>query len=947
MKKIIILIMLILLCSSVLGVNWKTKLNPFTKQRDYYVNIDNLGSNLNLSDYNVTAEYFKGDGSLLTGISGGGNTTEEIFSAVDNDTWVRKTGDNISGFLTVDDNTTSYDFIIPNMNINSRYNSLNDFFRLFTSAGRISGGSIYNNNNQSINVSSGSGVIRIADDDISQVKFFDWDNRDSFFVTNDTVMYIGIEYNSGNPQVINKSSDTWDYDTEFPLGSVINQEGDLYIKNDYWLAGDSTTNVIERFKSFGLLRDENVGGLILGYTGTRNPTLSSGKVWSLLNEFDITVKDTSGADTFYQFYRDGSNGWYREGPYSQWNNTHYDDGSGSLVEMNQNKYANIWVFIEIDSSNGGQLMLIFPQNQYSAIASAIAEEVPSFPSSWYEHGVLVGRIIFKKGVDEPIEVQSVFTTLFNPSQAAIHGNLAGLSDDDHLQYLLTNGLRQLSGNWDTSGYNITADTFIYQKPPSECPSGTFMTRFIGNVSICVAQSYNTTYDIFNAVDNNTFVTFLDKIGNTTAEIRNQFSGSDNITIVDGVISYNGTVTSGGGGGNTTEEIRAVVGWNDTGSNVILSTTSDYVGIGTTSPGAKLVIKGTGVLLNITNGTDSSFYVDQDTGRVGIGTTNPAEALHIKNGQIRLEGDTTGVNAGEIAIVSDIMYIRGTSQGIALTQTGAVSNTMYLVESTGNVGLGISNPTAKLEVSGNVVFLNNLTVNSQTLFVDSDSNNVGVGTKYPNQHLSVSSSAATELGLLSTSTQDNSRNWAFRTNTHEWGDFVIKQSITNSTDPTIGITRFLIDFDGDVGIGDNSPDGDLDIGNSYVNSGDTQWTSESHSSFKENITEIPVDANILTKFGSLKIYNWSYKKEHLRERLNLSDDKVLTELSNKVHSGLMADEFNPLIMKHNSTVLRGDDIQNTMFQAIQMLIKENNERKLEINLLKSESCKKDDTYSWCK
>ena len=37
-----------------------------------------------------------------------------------------------------------------------------------------------------------------------------------------------------------------------------------------------------------------------------------------------------------------------------------------------------------------------------------------------------------------------------------HGSLTGLSDDDHTQYLLANGSRGLSGNWNAGSYNITA-----------------------------------------------------------------------------------------------------------------------------------------------------------------------------------------------------------------------------------------------------------------------------------------------------------------------------------------------------------------------------------------------------------------------------------------------------------------------------------------------------------
>lgn len=327
----------------------------------------------------------------------------------------------------------------------STYNSATDWFNLLTSAGRLTGGEITLNSGTTINVSAGTGLIRIADDDLSDVKFFDWSELNNISVPTDSVVYIGIDYNSGSPILVNKSTDTWDYDTQFPLGSVINQKDDLYIKNDYWWVGDGLTNVIERFQSEGVIRDEKVGGLTLSYTGTRNPTLSAGVVWSLLNEFTIDAKDCSGSDTFNAFYRDGASGWTRETGLTQWNNTHYDDNSGTLAEMDNNKYANIWVFVEIDSANNGTLMLIYPQNQYVSSAEAEAEEVPSFPSNWYDHGILVGRILFKKEVDAPVEVQSAFVTQFTPAQATDHGNLAGLTDDDHTIYVLADGTRALTG----------------------------------------------------------------------------------------------------------------------------------------------------------------------------------------------------------------------------------------------------------------------------------------------------------------------------------------------------------------------------------------------------------------------------------------------------------------------------------------------------------------------
>ncbi len=67
------------------------------------------------------------------------------------------------------------------------------------------------------------------------------------------------------------------------------------------------------------------------------------------------------------------------------------------------------------------------------------------------------------------------------------------------------------------------------------------------------------------------------------------------------------------------------GWTNTSTQ---TTTTLNVGIGTTSPKALLHINGSGVLLNISNSTESFLYIDESIGRVGIGTTDPNKKLHV-------------------------------------------------------------------------------------------------------------------------------------------------------------------------------------------------------------------------------------------------------------------------------------------------------------------------------
>jgi len=481
------------------------------------------GENLNTNTYINYTEVNVNNSEYLQGYTP--TTLKDWIQGLFDSVYCKLTGCTMTGNIDMGDNSiiNVSDIFINDMKGNNGYSSLNDAWNLYTSAGQIQGGEITDNLDQTVTVASGNGTFRIADDDISQIKFMKWDANTSVSIPTDSIRYIGVEYNSGTPRILSKDSNTWNYDTEFPLGSVINLEDNLYPLSLPWQTGDSTTNILEWLESAGPIRDNRVGGLILGYTGTRNPTLTQSNILYIGEEYPITTKDCSGGDSFYAFYRDVGGSYDREGPYTQWNNTYYDDGSGTLQEINNNYYANIWVFIQFGTVDNGQLMLIYPQNEYSNVANAEAEEVPNFPSSWYEHGMLVGRILFKKGVDVPIEVQSSFTTQFTPAQATDHGNLGGLLDDDHTQYLLANGSRKLSGNFNVTGNITFGDTLRSEE-------GTISLSNLGLVKsakIDLRQTHsnnsNSGYGFYNTVS----------VDTTTTPFNEEFTGIFGYPIIIG------------------------------------------------------------------------------------------------------------------------------------------------------------------------------------------------------------------------------------------------------------------------------------------------------------------------------------------------------------------------------------------------------------------------------
>ena len=173
----------------------------------------------------------------------------------------------------------------------------------------------------------------------------------------------------------------------------------------------------------------------------------------------------------------------------------------------------------------------------------------------------------------------------------------------------------------------------------------------------------------------------------------------------------------------------------------------------------------------------------------------------------------------------------------------------LFELSGNIGLGTTSPTQKLDVSGAIrsrggtVFLQrNLTdqpgrrnwvwgtetfnVGDFSLLVSTANDNdptvarftilsggeVGIGTTSPTHKLDVSGAIRSREGTVflqrNLTDQPGRRNWAWGTETFNVGDFSLLESTANNNDPTVA--RFTILSGGNVGIGTTSPGAKLDV-----------------------------------------------------------------------------------------------------------------------------------------
>jgi len=145
--------------------------------------------------------------------------------------------------------------------------------------------------------------------------------------------------------------------------------------------------------------------------------------------------------------------------------------------------------------------------------------------------------------------------------------------------------------------------------------------------------------------------------------------------------------------------------------------------------------GTSTLLNSWLNNGSNIYYIR--GNVGIGTNNPDEKLEINQGNMKITGieenqdpiiklDPVGIgylwNLGSDAINGNGQFYIG--------QTEGVNNGALVIANGGNVGIGISTPSEKLEVNGNEYVNGTLTIGATSsttnlLYVDAGENAGGL------------------------------------------------------------------------------------------------------------------------------------------------------------------------------------------------------------------------------
>ena len=316
------------------------------------------------------------------------------------------------------------------------YDDLNDHINNIQSSGYVNGGCIISDTGTgAINIASGYGYIRATNTEIAQILPFDISAVTGLTLTDNADNYIYIDYNAGSPQyaATTNQSTAQGYDKIF-IGRVYRTGIVEHIVNGGQLISDIPNRILRRInEQFGEIA--RVSGIILGETGTRNVTTTSGVIYAGFKRIVINSLDTSGTDTFEIFNSSASTSPDTIGV-TQYDNAQYWNGS-ALANLLPNRYGTRFFYIDHE----GDLFMQYGESNEVSVAVAENEPVPIPPTFLANFSTYIGRIVIQEGDS----VASVITSAFDfeelGSVVTNHGDLAGLSDDDHTQYTLADGSR--------------------------------------------------------------------------------------------------------------------------------------------------------------------------------------------------------------------------------------------------------------------------------------------------------------------------------------------------------------------------------------------------------------------------------------------------------------------------------------------------------------------------
>jgi len=311
------------------------------------------------------------------------------------------------------------------------YDNLQQFINITQSSGKISGGVISNNGDSTVAVTSGTGFIRASNSATATNYSFDWDADNSIELVDQTVNYIYVDYDGGTPIIkATTTKSVGNNRDKILLGKVFRDSAECHCVTAGMLIAETPKNTLGYLTEvFGEV--VRASGIEVGETGTRNITTTNGILRAGLTKITTTGINTETGDYFTYYYYDNPD-WIELKNETQIDNLYYNDTTSGLEILGNNKYGIHWVY----GDNDGHVLIVYGWDSYSLTEAEIAVQPPVLPAIIGDFAFPAAKIIIGKNESSFYAIESAYAKLFPHSAVPNHGDLSGLSDDDHPQYML-------------------------------------------------------------------------------------------------------------------------------------------------------------------------------------------------------------------------------------------------------------------------------------------------------------------------------------------------------------------------------------------------------------------------------------------------------------------------------------------------------------------------------
>lgn len=326
--------------------------------------------------------------------------------------------------------------------------SFGNYFAELGSTGVVTGGGVTNSTGLTVDVAAGTGWVRRGST-FNDLEYVSWSSSSGLTLTASSTNYV---FYNATSDAIEDSTTPPGYEDKILLATVVtNVTGIRY--------NHQTRNYIlapfEQLRTYLLTTRKlalSSGLAVTDGGGVNDIDIGSGSYYLGLDSISYAGATTASFSYFY-----GTNGANEVASQTSLSDTQYDS-SGTLTNLTASYYKADTVFLTSD----GRVSVVYGTAEYATQTDA--EEAPqaNMPTFIEESAIPLANVVLQEssGIISVVDLRpqpAIGGTGGGGGAGGVtdHGALSGLGDDDHVQYLLADGSRSMSGSLNMGANAIT------------------------------------------------------------------------------------------------------------------------------------------------------------------------------------------------------------------------------------------------------------------------------------------------------------------------------------------------------------------------------------------------------------------------------------------------------------------------------------------------------------